>query len=68
MGVFQGTSARLVILAILEEGRVWLEIQKLYMRFIDPKSEKSAHMYCFEATPLRYSAFTWIMGLTNLAQ
>jgi hypothetical protein len=33
----------------------------------DSKSEKSAPMYCFEGTPLSYSAFTWIMGLTNLA-
>ena len=34
----------------------------------DSKSEKSAPMYCFEWTPLRYSVCTWIMGLTNLAQ
>ena len=34
----------------------------------DSKSEKSDPMYCFEGTPLRYSAFTWIVGLTNLAQ
>ena len=33
----------------------------------DSKSEKSAPMYCFEGTPLRYS-FAWIVGLTNLAQ
>ena len=25
-------------------------------------------MYCFEGTPLHYSAFAWILGLTNLAQ
>ena len=34
----------------------------------DFKSEKSAPMYCFEVTPLHYSACTWIVGLTNLAQ
>ena len=34
----------------------------------DSKSEKSTSMYCFEGTPLRYSLFAWIMGLTNLAQ
>ena len=34
----------------------------------DFKSEKSAPMYCFEVTPLRYNACTWIVGLTNLAQ
>ena len=34
----------------------------------DSKSEKSSPMYCFEGTPLRYSAFAWIVGLTNLAQ
>ena len=34
----------------------------------DSKSEKSSLMYCFEGTPLQYSAFTWIVGLTNLAQ
>ena len=34
----------------------------------DSKNEKSAPMYCFEGTPLRYSPYAWIMGLTNLAQ
>ena len=34
----------------------------------DSKSEKSAPMYCFKGTPLRYSLFAWIVGLTNLAQ
>ena len=34
----------------------------------DYKSEKSAPMYCFEETPLRYSTFAWIVGLTNLTQ
>ena len=31
----------------------------------DSKSEKSGPMYCFEGTPLRYSAFAWIVRLTN---
>ena len=34
----------------------------------DSKSEKSAPMYSFEGTPLHYSPFAWIVGLTNLAQ
>ena len=34
----------------------------------DSKSEKSAPMYYFEGTLLGYSAFAWIVGLTNLAQ
>ena len=34
----------------------------------DSKSKKSAPMYCLEGTPLRYGAFAWIVGLTNLAQ
>ena len=32
------------------------------------KSEKSAPIYFFKGTPLRYSAFAWIVGLANLAQ
>ena len=39
------------------------EIQNLYLRFVDPKSEISAPM-----SPLFYSAFAWILRLTNLAQ
>ena len=59
---------RLVLPAILGEHRAWREIQNLYMRFVDPKSEVSAPMYYFEGSPLHYSAFAWILGLTNLAQ
>ena len=59
---------RLVLPAILGKRRAWREIQNLYMRFVDPKSEVSAPMYCFEGSPLCYSAFAWILGLTNLAQ
>ena len=59
---------RLVLPAILGERRAWREIQNLYMRFVDPKSEVSSPMYCFEGSTLRYSAFAWILGLTNLAQ
>ena len=33
----------------------------------DSKSEKSAPMYCFEGTPLRYNTFAWIVGLTMVA-
>ena len=68
MSSAQGTSARFVILAILGKWRVWRKIQNLYMRFVDPKSEVSAPMYCFEGSPLRYSMFVWILGLTNLDQ
>ena len=32
----------------------------------DYKSEKSAPMYCLEGTPLRYSAFAWIVGFISL--
>jgi hypothetical protein len=31
----------------------------------DSKSEKSAPMYCFKGTLLRFSAFTWIVGLAD---
>ena len=48
----KGSSVMLVIPAILGEQRVWREIKNLYMRSVDPKSEKSAPMYCFEGTPL----------------
>ncbi len=41
---------------------------KVIYEVCDSKSEKSAPMYYFEGTPLRYSAFAWILGLTNLAQ
>ena len=64
----QGSKERLVLPAILGECRAWREIQNLYMRFVDPKSEVSAPMYCLEGSTLRYSAFAWILGLTNLAQ
>jgi hypothetical protein len=40
----------------------------LYIRFGDPKSEVAATMYCFKGSTLCYSAFDWILGLTNLAQ
>ena len=33
----------------------------------DSKSGKSVPIYCFKGTPLRYSGFAWILGLTNLA-
>ena len=41
---------------------------KLIYEVCDSQSEKSAPMYCFEGTSLHYSEFTWIVGLTNLAQ
>ena len=54
----QGSSARLVLPAILGEWRAWREIQNLCTYEVcDSKSEKSAPMYCFEGTPLCYSAF-----------
>ena len=65
---FQGSEERLVLPAILGECRAWREIQNIYMKFVDPKREVSAPMYCFEGSTLRYSMFTWILGLTNLAQ
>ena len=34
----------------------------------DSKREKSAPLYYFEGTHLRYSASAWIVGLNNLAQ
>ena len=37
---------RLVLLATLGEHRAWREIQNLYMRFVDPKSEVSARTVC----------------------
>ena len=33
----------------------------------DSKSEKFAPTYCFEGTPLRYSAFTWIVEFMSLS-
>ena len=42
--------------------------KSIYEEFVDPKSEVSAPMYFFEGSTLRYSAFAWILGLTNLAQ
>ena len=58
---------RLVIPAILGKCRAWQEIQDLYyMSFCDSKSSHLCTV--FEGTPLRYSSFTWIVGLTNLAQ
>ena len=54
--ISQGSSARLVLPAILGKQRAWREIQNLYMYEVcDSKSEKSAPMYCFEGTPLHYS-------------
>ena len=41
---------------ILGKRRVWPEIQNLY-EVCDSKSKKSAHMYCIEWTPLRYSQY-----------
>ena len=38
------------------------------MSFVDPKNEVSAPMYCFEGSTLCYSAFVWILGLTNLGK
>ena len=38
------------------------------MRFVDPKSEVSAPMYCFEGSPLRYSVFAWILVFVFLAK
>ena len=64
----QGSKERLVLPAILGKCRAWREIQNLYMRFVDPKSEVAAPMYCFEGSPLHYSVFAWILALTNLAQ
>ena len=34
VGIIQGSSARLVLPAILGERRAWREIQNLYMRFV----------------------------------
>ena len=48
---------RLVLPAIMGKRRAWREIQNLYMRFVDPKSEVSVPIYCFEGAPLRYSVF-----------
>ena len=49
----QGSSAKLVLPAILGEWRAWREIQNLCTYVVcDSKSEKSAPMYCFEGTPL----------------
>ena len=53
MDFSQGSSERLVLPAILGERRAWREIQNLYMRFVDPSSEVSAPMYCFEGSTLR---------------
>ena len=64
---FQGSSARLVLPVILGKRRVWREIQNLYTYEVcASESEKSAPLYCFEGTPLRYSA--WFVGLDKLAQ
>ena len=67
---FQGSEQRLVLPAILGECRAWREIQNLYMRFVDPKREVSAPMYLlFQGVHFKsYSAFAWILGLTNLAE
>ena len=43
----------IVLSTILGKRRAWQEIQNLFMRFVDPKSEVSAPMYCFEGSPLR---------------
>ena len=44
------------------------DMQHSVYEVCDSKSEKPALKYCFEGTPLRYSAIACIMGLTNLAQ
>ena len=60
---------RLVIPAILGKCRAWQEIQDLYfLSFVILKVRNSHLCTVFEGTPLRYSSFTWIVGLTNLAQ
>ena len=65
----QGSSSRLVLPAILGERRAYGETNsKPIYEVCDSKSEKSAPMYYFEGTLLGYSAFAWIVGLTNLAQ
>ena len=68
--VLQGSSARLVVPAILALGQTegLAGNSKPIYEVCDSKSEKSAPMYCFEGTPLHYNLFAWIVRLTNLAQ
>ena len=68
INLFQGSSARFVLPAILGQTEGLAGNSKPIYEVCDSKSEKSAPMYCFEGTPLRYSVFAWIVGLTNLAQ
>ena len=65
----QGSYKRLVLQAILGERRACREIQNLGIYEVcDSKIEKPALTFCFKMTPLRYSAFAWLVGLTILAQ
>ena len=69
----QGSSARLAGLKVspssyLGQTEGLAGNSKPKYEVYDSKSEKSAPMYCFEGTSLHYREFTWIVGLTNLAQ
>ena len=52
--MFSLSNCTKVLPAILGKRKAWREIQNLYMRFVDPKSEVSAPMYCFEGSTLCY--------------
>ena len=58
---------RLVIQAILGKLKVRQEIQILVIRFVILKVRNLLHRYNLKGTPLRYSAFTWIVEFMSLS-
>ena len=61
--LFQGSSARFVLPAILGQTEGLAGNSKPIYEVYDSISEKSAPMYCLDGTPLRYSAFAWIVQI-----